>query len=71
MVTFSRNKPDDQEKTPTASDVDKLQIKGHEPGLGGQFKDFLKTVVNFAGADLSALTCPTFFLNGLSLLEYG
>jgi hypothetical protein len=55
---------------PTASDVDKLSIKAPEPGVGRQFKDFLKTVISFTG-DLSSLTCPAFFLNGLSLLEYG
>ncbi|KAI7865840.1 hypothetical protein BDF14DRAFT_1729488 [Spinellus fusiger] len=41
-----------------------------EPSTKGQFKDFLKTVISFTG-DLSSLTCPAFFLNGLSLLEYG
>ncbi|KAI7867322.1 uncharacterized protein EV154DRAFT_147300 [Mucor mucedo] len=58
------------ETTPSVSDVDKLSIKDPEPGYGGQFKEFLKTVISFTG-DLSSLTCPAFFLNGLSLLEYG
>jgi hypothetical protein len=52
------------------SDVDKIQLKNHEPGTGSQFKEFIKTVIRFSG-DLSSLTCPAFFLNGLSLLEYG
>jgi hypothetical protein len=70
MSIFGKKKVHDQEVEPTASDVDKLSIRGPEPGLGGQFKEFLKTVVSFTG-DLSSLTCPAFFLNGLSLLEYG
>ncbi|KAJ1964863.1 Oxysterol-binding protein 4 [Dipsacomyces acuminosporus] len=34
------------------------------------FMSFLKGVLSFTG-DLSALTCPSFLLNGISLLEYG
>jgi hypothetical protein len=56
--------------TVKVSDVDKIQLKNSEPGTGSQFKEFLKTVIRFSG-DLSSLTCPAFFLNGLSLLEYG
>lgn len=70
MPIFGKHKTHNEEIKPTASDVDKLSIKGPEPGVGGQFKDFLKTVISFTG-DLSSLTCPAFFLNGLSLLEYG
>lgn len=71
MGFFGRNKTHhEDQQAPTANEVDKLHIKGPEPGLGGQFKEFLKTVISFTG-DLSSLTCPAFFLNGLSLLEYG
>ncbi|KAF1801206.1 hypothetical protein FB192DRAFT_1384635 [Mucor lusitanicus] len=70
MAIFGSKNKTHEEVEPTASDVDKLSIKGPEPGLGGQFKEFLKTVISFTG-DLSSLTCPAFFLNGLSLLEYG
>ncbi|KAI9486075.1 MAG: hypothetical protein EXX96DRAFT_547605 [Benjaminiella poitrasii] len=70
MGIFGGKNKTDKEVEPTASDVDKLAIKDPEPGLGGQFKEFLKTVISFTG-DLSSLTCPAFFLNGLSLLEYG
>lgn len=70
MAIFSSKNKTHEEAEPTASDVDKLSIKGPEPKLGGQFKEFLKTVISFTG-DLSSLTCPAFFLNGLSLLEYG
>ncbi|GAA5813366.1 hypothetical protein MFLAVUS_006844 [Mucor flavus] len=71
MAIFGRSKTHNQDEIePTVNDVDKLNIKGQEPGFGGQFKDFLKTVISFTG-DLSSLTCPAFFLNGLSLLEYG
>ncbi|KAL0096397.1 hypothetical protein J3Q64DRAFT_1669198 [Phycomyces blakesleeanus] len=55
---------------PTVNDVDTLSMHHVEPSTKGQFKDFLKTVISFTG-DLSSLTCPAFFLNGLSLLEYG
>ncbi|KAJ2795772.1 Oxysterol-binding protein 4 [Coemansia guatemalensis] len=34
------------------------------------FMSFLKGVLSFTG-DLSSLTCPSFLLNGISLLEYG
>jgi hypothetical protein len=72
MRFFGKSKThnEDNATLPSSSDVDKLSIKGPESGLGGQFKDFLKTVISFTG-DLSSLTCPAFFLNGLSLLEYG
>lgn len=70
MPIFGKHKTHSEEIEPTAKDVDKLSYKGPEPGVGGQFKDFLKTVISFTG-DLSSLTCPAFFLNGLSLLEYG
>ncbi|KAI8582285.1 hypothetical protein K450DRAFT_228235 [Umbelopsis ramanniana AG] len=53
-----------------AQDADKIQLKYPEPSTGSQFKEFIKTVIRFSG-DLSSLTCPAFFLNGLSLLEYG
>ncbi|KAJ2655558.1 Oxysterol-binding protein 4 [Coemansia sp. RSA 1200] len=36
----------------------------------GDFMSFLKGILSFTG-DLSALTCPAFLLNGISLLEYG
>ncbi|KAJ2691111.1 Oxysterol-binding protein 4 [Coemansia sp. RSA 1285] len=36
----------------------------------GDFMSFLKGILSFTG-DLSALTCPSFLLNGISLLEYG
>lgn len=71
MSFFGRIRQKQREEVePTLKDVDKTTIKGHEPGFTGQFRDFLKTVVSFTG-DLSSLTCPAFFLNGLSLLEYG
>lgn len=70
MAIFGSKNKTHEEVEPTPNDVDKLSIKGPEPGLGGQFKEFLKTVISFTG-DLSSLTCPAFFLNGLSLLEYG
>lgn len=72
MPIFRKSKThvDEDFAAPSVSDVDKLSIKAPEPGVGGQFKDFLKTVISFTG-DLSSLTCPAFFLNGLSLLEYG
>ncbi|KAI8635916.1 hypothetical protein BD408DRAFT_448819 [Parasitella parasitica] len=70
MAIFRTKSKKQEEAEPTAGDVDNMSIKGAEPGFAGQFKDFLKTVINFTG-DLSSLTCPAFFLNGLSLLEYG
>lgn len=66
------NKTSDDE-TPSSSDVDKLSMKNleaAEKSQFGEFKEFLKVVISFTG-DLSSLTCPAFFLNGLSLLEYG
>ncbi|KAJ2160031.1 Oxysterol-binding protein 4 [Coemansia sp. RSA 552] len=36
----------------------------------GDFMSFIKGVLSFTG-DLSSLTCPSFLLNGISLLEYG
>jgi len=45
-------------------------LDNSDKGQFKEFKEFLKTVVSFTG-DLSAITCPAFFLNGLSLLEYG
>ncbi|KAJ2327318.1 Oxysterol-binding protein 4, partial [Coemansia sp. RSA 2681] len=36
----------------------------------GDFMSFLKDVLSFTG-DLSSMTCPSFLLNGISLLEYG
>ncbi|KAJ2360203.1 Oxysterol-binding protein 4 [Coemansia sp. RSA 2610] len=36
----------------------------------GDFMSFFKGILSFTG-DLSALTCPSFLLNGISLLEYG
>ncbi|KAJ2023282.1 Oxysterol-binding protein 4 [Coemansia sp. S85] len=36
----------------------------------GDFVSFLKDVLSFTG-DLSSMTCPSFLLNGISLLEYG
>ncbi|CDH53736.1 oxysterol binding protein [Lichtheimia corymbifera JMRC:FSU:9682] len=58
------------DKEPSVNDVDNMSVKHAEPGTGGQFREFIKTVISFTG-DLSSLTCPAFFLNGLSLLEYG
>ncbi|SAM03677.1 hypothetical protein [Absidia glauca] len=58
------------EVSPTATDVDGLSVHHVESSSKGQFKEFIKTVISFTG-DLSSLTCPAFFLNGLSLLEYG
>ncbi|KAI7900498.1 uncharacterized protein BX663DRAFT_517839 [Cokeromyces recurvatus] len=69
---INKSKASDDE-TPNTSDVDKLSMKNLESSDKGQFKEFkefLKTVISFTG-DLSSLTCPAFFLNGLSLLEYG
>jgi hypothetical protein len=64
------NKTSDDE-APTTSDVDKLSMKNlEEKSQFKEFKEFLKVVISFTG-DLSSLTCPAFFLNGLSLLEYG
>jgi hypothetical protein len=68
----SKNKAAEDESI-SANDVDQLSMKNLETSDKSQFKefkDFLKTVVSFTG-DLSSLTCPAFFLNGLSLLEYG
>ncbi|ORY06584.1 Oxysterol-binding protein [Basidiobolus meristosporus CBS 931.73] len=39
------------------------------PQYKSSFTSFLKDVASFTG-DLSALTCPAFLLNGISLLEY-
>ncbi|KAJ2722413.1 Oxysterol-binding protein 4 [Coemansia sp. Benny D115] len=36
----------------------------------GDFMSFIKGILSFTG-DLSSLTCPSFLLNGISLLEYG
>jgi hypothetical protein len=64
------NKTSDDE-APTTSDVDKLSMNNlEEKSQFKEFKEFLKVVISFTG-DLSSLTCPAFFLNGLSLLEYG
>ncbi|KAI8339116.1 hypothetical protein BC941DRAFT_394549 [Chlamydoabsidia padenii] len=75
MVLGFNNKTKDQPQTngeasPTTKDVDGLSVHNVESGSKGQFKEFIKTVISFTG-DLSSLTCPAFFLNGLSLLEYG
>lgn len=76
VLGFSNNKSKDSkqaengEKSPTANDVDNLSVHNVESQSKGQFKEFIKTVISFTG-DLSSLTCPAFFLNGLSLLEYG
>ena len=64
------NSSDSIDKSPSVTDVDSMSVKHAEPGTGGQFKEFIKQVISFTG-DLSSLTCPAFFLNGLSLLEYG
>lgn len=59
------------EEPPSENDVDKLSVKNlEEKSQFKEFKEFLKVVISFTG-DLSSLTCPAFFLNGLSLLEYG
>ncbi|KAJ1719731.1 Oxysterol-binding protein 4 [Coemansia erecta] len=42
------------------------QTPASQPGLAS----FLKAILSFTG-DLSSLTCPSFLLNGISLLEYG
>ncbi|KAI8060592.1 hypothetical protein BC940DRAFT_311695 [Gongronella butleri] len=65
-----KEQPTNGEHSPTTSEVDTLSIHNVEPQSKGQFKEFIKTVISFTG-DLSSLTCPAFFLNGLSLLEYG
>jgi hypothetical protein len=74
MVLGFNNKPKDSSSngdvSPTTNDVDGLSVHNVESGSKGQFKEFIKTVISFTG-DLSSLTCPAFFLNGLSLLEYG
>ncbi|KAJ2818597.1 Oxysterol-binding protein 4, partial [Coemansia sp. 'formosensis'] len=36
----------------------------------GDFMSFLNDLRSFTG-DLSSMTCPSFLLNGISLLEYG
>lgn len=65
----SKSKKEDE--SPTTNDVDTLSVKNlEEKSQFKEFKDFLKVVISFTG-DLSSLTCPAFFLNGLSLLEYG
>lgn len=67
----NKNKTNKEEEAPTAKDVDSLSMKNlEEKSQFKEFKEFLKVVVSFTG-DLSSLTCPAFFLNGLSLLEYG
>ncbi|CEJ04459.1 hypothetical protein RMCBS344292_18420 [Rhizopus microsporus] len=59
------------DEPPSENDVDKLSVKNlEEKSQFREFKEFLKVVISFTG-DLSSLTCPAFFLNGLSLLEYG
>lgn len=59
------------DEPPSENDVDKLSVKNlEEKSQFKEFKEFLKVVISFTG-DLSSLTCPAFFLNGLSLLEYG
>ncbi|KAI7854961.1 hypothetical protein BDC45DRAFT_535090 [Circinella umbellata] len=73
MGIFSNSRTNSSEsfdKSPSVNDVDSMSVKNAEPGTGGQFKEFIKQVISFTG-DLSSLTCPAFFLNGLSLLEYG
>ncbi|KAI8640606.1 hypothetical protein BD408DRAFT_419583 [Parasitella parasitica] len=68
----NKSKSSDEE-TPNSSDVDTLSVKNLDTAEKSQFKEFkefLKVVISFTG-DLSSLTCPAFFLNGLSLLEYG
>ncbi|KAI9365723.1 hypothetical protein BD770DRAFT_336197 [Pilaira anomala] len=69
----SKKKNTAEDETPTSNDVDKLSMKNldtAEKSQFAEFKEFLKVVISFTG-DLSSLTCPAFFLNGLSLLEYG
>lgn len=69
----SKKTKSSEDETPTSNDVDKLSMKNletAEKSQFGEFKEFLKVVISFTG-DLSSLTCPAFFLNGLSLLEYG
>ncbi|KAI8089406.1 uncharacterized protein BX664DRAFT_297090 [Halteromyces radiatus] len=75
VLGFSNKSSKDQpvqngEVAPTPNDVDSLSVQHVESSSKGQFKEFIKTVISFTG-DLSSLTCPAFFLNGLSLLEYG
>lgn len=68
----SKSKSSDED-APNSNDVDKLSMKNLDTAEKSQFKEFkefLKVVISFTG-DLSSLTCPAFFLNGLSLLEYG
>ncbi|CAO3630494.1 unnamed protein product [Cunninghamella echinulata] len=62
VLGFSNNKSKDSKQVENVHNV--------ESQSKGQFKEFIKTVISFTG-DLSFLTCPAFFLNGLSLLEYG
>lgn len=69
----NKKKKSSEDETPTSTDVDRLSMKNLETAEKSQFaefKEFLKVVISFTG-DLSSLTCPAFFLNGLSLLEYG
>ncbi|KAI9314604.1 hypothetical protein BX666DRAFT_2029475 [Dichotomocladium elegans] len=68
--TTSSSELNGTDTTPDVKDVDAMSVKNAEPGTHGQFREFIKTVISFTG-DLSSLTCPAFFLNGLSLLEYG
>jgi hypothetical protein len=70
MGFFGRMANKHSQSAPTVGDVDTLNIKFSDSGFSSQFRDFLKTVISFTG-ELSSLTCPAFFLNGLSLLEYG
>lgn len=69
----NKKKKTSEDETPSSTDVDRLSMKNLETAEKSQFaefKEFLKVVISFTG-DLSSLTCPAFFLNGLSLLEYG
>ncbi|KAI8888672.1 Oxysterol-binding protein [Backusella circina FSU 941] len=70
MGIFGRITNKHSQSVPTVGDVDTLNMKFNDSGFSSQFRDFLKTVISFTG-ELSSLTCPAFFLNGLSLLEYG
>ncbi|KAJ1501119.1 Oxysterol binding protein, partial [Coelomomyces lativittatus] len=56
------NKDDDQNVDPEATSVVSSQHRS-------QFHQFLSSLASFTG-DLSQLTCPSFLLSGVSLLEY-
>ncbi|KAJ2453507.1 Oxysterol-binding protein 4 [Coemansia sp. RSA 2336] len=68
---------DSKSTSSASSSVSRRSATPNEPGSSivpasssGDFMSFFKGILSFTG-DLSSLTCPSFLLNGISLLEYG